>query len=355
MSTIVNVRFRRIIALLLMIFAILAGVYVIWQLDSRPSTDDAYAYADTINVTPEVSGRIISFGVKDNQQVKKGDVLFTIDPRGYQETLNKSEALLQQLEQQIMLTQRSVSAQKLGANAMLANVAKARSTARQTTESYQRLLPLREKNFVSIEALDQARTAKQAADATLAGALLDAQSASAGVSGVDALEAQRAVIQADIAMAKLNMEHTTVRAPYNGRVIGLTTTVGQYATAGQPIFTLADTRQWFVIANFRETDLKNMHSGDRAVIYLMGNSKVSYPAVIESIGYGVTPTDGSIITSGLPMVARSINWVHVAQRFPVRLRITSVRTDAFRIGASAVAVIKTQSVPHEDWTSGRYP
>lgn len=114
MSTIVNVRFRRIIALLLMIFAILAGVYVIWQLDSRPSTDDAYAYADTINVTPEVSGRIISFGVKDNQQVKKGDVLFTIDPRGYQETLNKNEALLQQLEQQIMLTQRSVSAQNWG-------------------------------------------------------------------------------------------------------------------------------------------------------------------------------------------------------------------------------------------------
>lgn len=355
MSTIENVRFRRIIALLLMIFAILAGVYVIWQLDSRPSTDDAYAYADTINVTPEVSGRIISFGVKDNQHVKKGDVLFIIDPRGYQEALNKGEALLQQLEQQIMLTQRSVSAQKLGANAMLANVVKARATARQTTESYQRLLPLREKNFVSTEALDQARTAKQAADATLAAALLDAQSATAGVSGVDALEAQRAVIQADIAMAKLNMEHTTVRAPYNGRVIGLTTTVGQYATAGQPIFTLADTQQWFVIANFRETDLKNMHPGDGAVIYLMGNSKVSYPAVIESIGYGVTPTDGSIITSGLPMVSRSINWVHVAQRFPVRLRITSVRTDAFRIGASAVAVIKTQPVPREDRTSGRYP
>ncbi|MGL4214454.1 MAG: HlyD family efflux transporter periplasmic adaptor subunit, partial [Morganella morganii] len=120
----------------------------------------------------------------------------------------------------------------------------------------------------------------------------------------------------------------------------LTTTVGQYVTAGQPIFILASTQQWFVIANFRETDIRNMQPGDEATVYLMGNSGVSYPAVIDSVGYGVIPTDGSILPPGLPAVSRSINWVHVAQRFPVRLRVMSTHTDAFRIGASAVAVIK---------------
>lgn len=351
MNTNKVIRFRSIVALFLTVFALLAGLYVVWQLETRPSTDDAYAYADTINVTPEVSGKVISFNVKDNQRVQKGDILFIIDSRVYLEILHKTEASLKQLEQQIMLTQRSVSAQKLGADAMSANVAKARATAKQTTQSYQRLIPLREKNFVSVEALDQAKTSKLAADAALSVALLDAQSATAGVSGIEALEAQRAVIQADIAMAQLNLEHTTVRAPFSGRVIGLTTTVGQYASAGLPMFTLADTQQWFVVANFRETDLKNIRPGDDAIIYLMGNSQVSYPAVIDSIGYGVTPTDGSIFSPGLPVVSRSINWVHVAQRFPVRLRITSAQTDAFRIGASAVAVVKSRGNAAEERVS----
>lgn len=350
-----TVNLHWVIALFLTGLAILTSVYVIWLLDERPGTDDAYAYADTINITPEVNGRVTSFNIKDNQQVQKGDILFIIDPREHQEVLNKAEASLQQLEQQIILNQRSINAQKLGADALLANVKKARAAATQATNSYKRLLPLREKDFVSAEMFDHALTAKQSADAALSAAQLDAESASTGVNGIEAFEAHRAVLQADIAMAKLNLEHTIVRAPFNGRVIGLTTTVGQYAIAGQPMFTLADTQTWFVIANFRETDLKKMRSGDEAVIYLMGNSKINYPAIIESIGYGVTPTDGSILKSGLPVVARSINWVHVAQRFPVRLRVTSENTAAFRIGASAVALIKPQERPSEEYISGYYP
>lgn len=340
------------VTLAVIALAILSGFYVIWQMENSPSTDDAYAYADTINVTPEVSGRIITFDVKDNQLVRKGDILFVIDPREYQEALNKTEALQHQLEQQIMLMQRSVSAQKLGADSMSASVTKARANAKQMTDSYQRLIPLRQKNFVSAEALNQAKTAKEAADAALSVALLDAQSAVAGISGIEALEAQRAVLQSDIATAALRLEHTTVRAPFDGRVIGLTTTAGQYASAGQQMFTLASTQQWFVIANFRETDIRNMRPGDDATVYLMGNNRVSYPAVIDSIGYGVMPTDGSILSPGLPVVSRTINWVHVAQRFPVRLRVTSTHTDAFRIGASAVAIVKpgAESETFSGWT-----
>lgn len=99
---------NKIPALALVLLALVVMVFVIWRVDSAPSTSDAYASADTIDVVPEVSGRIVELAVVDNQQVKKGDLLFRIDPRPYEASLAKAEALLAALDKQIMLTQRSV-------------------------------------------------------------------------------------------------------------------------------------------------------------------------------------------------------------------------------------------------------
>ena len=122
-----KVSHNKIPALFLVILAMVVMVYVIWRLDSSPSTNDAYASADTIDVVPEVSGRIIELAVKDNQLVKQGDLLFRIDPRTYEANLAKAQATLHALDEQIMLTQRSVDAQKLAANSVQAMVAKARA------------------------------------------------------------------------------------------------------------------------------------------------------------------------------------------------------------------------------------
>ena len=117
-------------ALLVVALALVALVFVIWRVDSAPSTNDAYASADTIDVVPEVSGRIVELAVTDNQAVKQGDLLFRIDPRPYEANLAKAEASLAALDKQIMLTQRSVDAQQFGADSVNATVEKARAAAK---------------------------------------------------------------------------------------------------------------------------------------------------------------------------------------------------------------------------------
>ncbi|EFB1641866.1 biotin/lipoyl-binding protein [Escherichia coli] len=163
-------------ALLVVALALVALVFVIWRVDSAPSTNDAYASADTIDVVPEVSGRIVELAVTDNQAVKQGDLLFRIDPRPYEANLAKAEASL---------------AQQFGADSVNATVEKARAAAKQVTDTLRRTEPLLKEGFVSAEDVDRARTAQRAAEADLNAVLLQAQSAASAVSGVDALVAQR--------------------------------------------------------------------------------------------------------------------------------------------------------------------
>ncbi len=149
-------------ALLVVALALVALVFVIWRVDSAPSTNDAYASADTIDVVPEVSGRIVELAVTDNQAVKQGDLLFRIDPRPYEANLAKAEASLAALDKQIMLTQRSVDAQQFGADSINATVEKARAAAKQATDTLRRTEPLLKEGFVSAEDVDRARTAQRA-------------------------------------------------------------------------------------------------------------------------------------------------------------------------------------------------
>lgn len=341
-STQKNTSRRKLPALVLVLLTLIVLIFVIWRIDSKPTTDDAYVSADTIDVVPEVSGRIVELAVTDNQQVKQGDLLFRIDPRPYEASLAKAEASLAALDKQIMLTQRSVDAQKFAAGSVEATVAKARAAAKQASDTLKRTEPLLAQGFVSAEDVDRARTAQRASEADLNAVLLQAQQAASAVSGVDALVAQRVAVEADIALTKLHLEMATVRAPFDGRVVSLKTSIGQFASAMKPIFTLIDTRHWYVIANFRETDLKNIHTGTPATLRLMSDSGKTFSGKVDSIGYGVLPDDGGIVIGGLPRVSRSINWVRVAQRFPVKIMVDKPDADLFRIGASAVASLEPQ-------------
>ncbi len=241
-----------------------------------------------------------------------------------------------------MLTQRSVDAQKYAASSVEATVAKARAAAKQANDTLRRTEPLLSEGFVSAEDVDRARTAQRAAEADLNAVLLQAQQAASAVSGVDALVAQRVAVQADIALTKLHLDMATVRAPFDGRVVSLKTSVGQFASAMKPIFTLIDTDHWYIIANFRETELKTIHAGTPAAIRLMSDSGKTFQGKVDSIGFGVLPDDGGMVIGGLPRVSRSINWVRVAQRFPVKIMVEKPDAALFRIGASAVATLEPQ-------------
>ncbi|WP_368761269.1 cysteine desulfurase sulfur acceptor subunit CsdE [Klebsiella quasipneumoniae] len=149
----------------------------------------------------------------------------------------------------------------------------------------------------------------------------------------------RAGILAQIALAELHLEFTEVRAPFNGVVVALKTTIGQYASALKPVFTLLDDDRWYVIANFRETDLNNVHPGVAARITVMTNHNRTFNGVVDSVGSGVLPEGGSVI-EGLPLIQKSINWVHVSQRFPVKIAVSDPDPELFRMGASASAVLQ---------------
>ncbi|MEX3985495.1 multidrug transporter subunit MdtN [Paraburkholderia sp. EG287A] len=330
-------------ALLIVVAALVLLGVVLWRIDRAPGTDDAYVYADTINVVPEVSGRIVEMPVRDNQAVKRGDLLFRIDPRPYQDALDQARARLATLDKQIALTQRSVNAQQYNAQSVKAAVARSRAAANQATDTFHRIEPLLAQGYASAEEVDRARTAQASAQAELDAAMLQAQQASAAVSGVDALVAQRAEIEAQIAIAQLNLEFTEVRAPFDGRVAALRTAVGQFASALKPVFTLIDTRHWYVIANFRETELKDVRAGTPATVYLMSDTGKRFEGRVDSISYGVLPDDGGVVLEGLPRVQRSINWVHVSQRFPVKIAVLNPQPALFRVGTSAVATLHRDS------------
>lgn len=331
-------------AIIITVAALVTLIAVVWRVDTAPSTDDAYAYADTIAVVPQVSGRIVTLAVTDNQVVHKGDLLFQIDPRPFETELQKARAALTQLDAQIPLTQRTVDAQAYNAAAARSSVDRASAAAQQAEDTLRRMEPLVGKGYVSVEDLDRARTSAKSAEAELAAARSQALQAHAAISSVDALVAQRAVVLAEIAAAQLNLEYATVHAPFDGRVVSLTTTTGQYASPAKPVFTLIDTRHWYVLANFRETELDRIREGTPAAVYLLSKPAIHFRGVVDSIGYGVAPEDGTSVSGGLPQIARSINWVHVAQRFPVKIRIEDPDGNVFRVGTSAVATIRPHDV-----------
>jgi multidrug efflux system membrane fusion protein len=333
---------RRALVIGMTVVALAALAYAVSFVNNYPRTDDAFVQADTIGVAAQVSGRIVSLEARENAVVRKGDTLFQIDPKPFELDAERLRAQLATLEQQIKLTQRQVDAQRYAAEASGAGIARASANAAQRQSTLERVEPLLAEQFVTGEQVDQARTARDTALSELKSARLDHKRAISAISGVEALAAQRRELLAAIGHADYLLEQTVVRAPFDGRVVDLHIAEGEFATAGKPIFTLIDTRAWYVVANFRETELAKMHPGGAARIYLMSDPDHLFAGTVDSIGGGVFPDEGGS-AQGLPKVPRSINWVHVAQRFPVRIRVAEPTGEFFRIGASAVAVIAEDS------------
>ncbi len=165
---------RRLLVLTILALTFIVAAVVVWRVENAPSTDDAYAYADTIDVVPEVNGRIVEMPIRDNQEVRQGDLLFRIDPRPYQDALAASEARLITLNEQIKLTQRSVNAQQYNAESMNAIVKRSQALVAQATDTLNRRQKLLGKNYVSAEEVETARTSQRSAQAELQAALLQA-------------------------------------------------------------------------------------------------------------------------------------------------------------------------------------
>jgi multidrug efflux system membrane fusion protein len=317
---------------------IVLAVLVLLRLDARPRTTDAVVTANTIQIAPEVVGRIAILNVKDDAVVHKGDVLFEIERDRYELNLAQTLAQVRTLVAQIKLTGRRVSSERSAVGVARANADAARARLAEATQTLQRLEPLLPDRYVTPQQIDVARTAKSTAESQLAGALAATEQTQMFVGDTNALLAELEGARALVGQAERDLHNTVVRAPFDGRIVGVTTAVGQLVGPARPLFTLIDTSQWYIVGDFREDQLSRIRSGERANAYVMTSPKLRLQGVVESVGSAVAQPE-SLSIAGVPPVPRDLNWVRIAQRFPVRIALEHPPDELMRIGASAVAVV----------------
>jgi len=387
----------RVISVAAIVGALLTGALVVRQIVENPRTDDAEVFANFIGMAPVVNGPIMQLKVADNQYVRQGQLLLDIDERPYAYALQLATSDQATLEGKIIDESRTIASQGSAVSVAEAGVAsaqaslahanaavqeahaevadaeaaagRARAELAYATNNLHRVEPLLARQFVTVDQVDLARTEEAARQQALRGALAQqllagarltsaiaqrqqaeadlqqseaqVKQASHAVLTLDPLLAQRSGATSAIETAEYNLKYCRVYAPFDGRVTNLTISQGEYAHAGQQIFTLIDTRTWWVIANFRETQLQHIRPGMRADVYIMSRPDLRLHGVVDSVGYGVTPDADIVgrITKGLPDVQRTLNWVHLASRYPVRIRILDGPQHDFRLGESAVVVV----------------
>jgi len=330
----------RIISLGAVIGVIVLAFWVWSIIERHPRTDDAFAEANVIGVAPRVRGQIIRVGVQDNQEVKEGEVLFEIDPADYQLQLQNAQAAATALDRQIEVARSQDETLKYQVKAAEAGVEQARAQQQQVGNTFERIQPLLTNGFASADDVDKASTAVKVAAAALATAEQRLNEAKAALSTLTTLQAQRPGAVAAVELARLNLSYCRVVAPFPGKVVNLNFSVGEYANAGTPVFSLLDLRHWYVIANFREGEIRHFTTGSSAEVYLLSAPERRFRGKVQGIGWAVTPRDEIDQSHGVPTVPRELNWVHIAQRFPVRIEVENPDLDLFRMGASAVAIIK---------------
>jgi len=323
----------RIIAFVAIASAVVMLITTMIVLDQRPRTHDAYIFAYSAGITPEVSGRIVESNIRNDQFVHQGDVLLRIDPEPFNMKLRQAKAQAAALEAEIDLTSRQVTAQGSGAQAAAREVDRARQQLALAHNTVERMAPLLAKGFVTAQQMDEARTNERTASAQLAATIQQASQAQEAIGDVESLKAQLLGAQAAQDLAARDVRETVIRAPVDGRITGFNLSIGSFAVDGHPLFTLIDDNHWYAIANFRETDLHHLKVGNRATVWVMGHDEHPLRGVVESLGSGVQPEGQA--GPGLPEVNRNLNWVVVAQRFPVWVRLDHADRGFLRIGATA--------------------
>jgi len=363
-------QFPRWVSYGIVLVTILLGLLVFYHTNRYPRTDDAEIFANYIGIAPQVEGPLIHLNVHDNQFVKKGQLLFEIDERPYEYALERAISDQAALEGQIEDERRRIAALVSAVSVSQANIDSAQAEVtnseqgvrrteaewRYANDNLNRLEPLLAKQFVTAdqvdkarsletvdaEALQQAESQLQLSQSRFKSALAGHERASHAVTTLEPLINQRGEKEAAVKDARYNLNNCRVYAPFDARVTNLTISEGAYAHVGQQMFTLIDARTWWAIGNFREGQLQHIAPGMHAGVYLLSQPTVRFSGVVDSIGFGVTPDPDLIgkLQPGLPDVQRTLSWVHLASRFPVRVRVENPPKDLFRVGESAVITIR---------------
>jgi multidrug resistance efflux pump len=275
-----------IVTFTMVALALIATFVLYLRYSTRPWTRDAQVRANVVGIAPRVAGPIIQIPIKDNQAVKRGDLLFEIDPSTFQAARDNAQAKLKQ----------------------------AQAAEIQTQQELQRQNQLYETKTNDLRDVQNAQDNYAAAIANAAAA------------------------QADLKTARLNLEYTKVFAPVDGYLTNVNTSAGTYVNEGEQLLALVDSSSFWIAAYFKETQLRHIRDGATAKITLMGHDFEPFAGEVVSIAWGIFLQDGSTVDL-LPVVSQTIDWVRLPNRFPVRIRVTGTPPVPLRIGQTASVAI----------------
>jgi len=330
----------KVISLSIIALAIIVALYAAHRSAVHPSSTDASIDADVVHVAAAVGGRLIEIAVTENSRVTKGDLLFQIDPLPHRLAVEQAKADLQIAEAEVETKKRFVATQRSSATVAADHTKSAEANYKLAARTTGRLRPLATDGYVPKQQLDQAEVAERDAATILRQSHVEQEALLNAVDTEAAAEAAVGARQAALAIAQRGLDDTTVRATHDGLVVGLTISSGEMVVPGQALFTLINTDEWFAVANFRETDLQAIAVGDCATAFSMIDRRQPIKGVVQGVGWGVHDQDRINLPRSVPFVERSLNWVRVAQRYPVRIKLEEPPQPLMRLGASAVVEIK---------------
>jgi multidrug resistance efflux pump len=275
---------------LVVAIAALIGYSMYSDYVTNPWTRDGQVQAQVVQIAPRVSGPIIELPLVDNQQVRAGDILFRIDPRTYAAAVAQYEAQL------------------LYDKAVLA----------ETIDEEKRGRKIRAKNpgAISVEELNLRINKRKAAEANIK------------------------LAEAELDNAQLDLEFCEVRAPVDGFVTNLKLRLGSQVVANTPALALVDANSFWVYGFFRENYVADIAAGDRAVVTLMTYPDQPFKGTVESLGWGIAQQDGSTSYDLLPTISPTFEWIRLAQRVPVVVKIDSLPDGIkLRVGTTASVLV----------------
>lgn len=358
------------------IIIVIAGIFVWRYYSVRESTDDAQVDGHITPISSRVSGTVVKLNFTDNQKVQDGDVLILLDPRDYQVAVQRAQAELAGAKAGASAAQTGVPIANISSSSSIETADAAYNAAQREVEAALARLREAQANFVKVSkdlermkqlvakdevsrqqydatvaaeqsaraAVDAASAAVATAESHVAQAKAGVRSAAAGPQQVQVSEARAgsataAVLRAEanLAQAELNLQYTTVRAPASGEISKRSVEVGQVVQPGQPLAALVDLNDVYITANFKETQLKNMHPGQPVDIDIdaYGHTLKGH---IDSIG-GATGGRFSL----LPADNATGNYVKVVQRIPVKIVLEKGQDSQHRLrpGMSVVPTVHT--------------
>lgn len=328
-----------VLAVVIIAGAVGAGWYYTKSAGKNPLSEDAVLTADVVHVAATIAGRIVTIAVTDNQRVAEGDLLFELDPKPYELVVAQARADLQLAEALRDAQRRTITAEQSNTAVALEQVRRARTNLSMAEATLARIQPLAPKGYVTAQQVDDARTLRDDAQTSLEQALHQAAATKALITTLDESDALVSARRAALAIAEHELAATKVRAPHDGLVVGLTVSTGEIVAPGQSLFTLINTHNWYTSATYPETELANIAIGDCAKVYVLADSSNPLIGRVDSIGWGVISEALINLPRNVPYVPKSLNWVRIVQRFPVRIKLDPPPESLMRMGASAVVMV----------------